>query len=53
MGEVIAARAAYHWSSCFLLAQDATCDGLFQGLDACLHLQLGHLPQQPRARLGP
>ncbi len=30
-----------------LLAQQATADGLLQGLDAGLHLDLGHLPQKP------
>ena len=47
MGEAIAAQVSFSWFSGFLLAQDATGDGLLQGLDACLHLDLGHLPQQP------
>ncbi len=52
MREAIAAPAACPWSSCLLLAQDATRDGLLQGRDACLPLHLGHLPQQLRAHLG-
>ena len=35
MGEAIAARAAH--SSCVLLAQEPSADGLLQSLDACLH----------------
>src|SRR5216683_6030360 len=35
MCKAIAARATGPWSSCFLLAQHPTCDGLFQSLDPC------------------
>ena len=54
MGEAIAAQVPSSW---FLLAQDATFDGLFQRLDPGLHYlspgqgaHLGQLPQQLRAR---
>ena len=57
MGEVIAA-----WPACpnFLLAQEATADGLLQSLDAGLRslspgqdAHLGHLPQVLGSRLDP
>ena len=51
MREAIAAQLAHSWSSCLLLAQEATPHGLLQGLSACLHSQLGHLPQQLRSGL--
>ena len=60
MPETIATRPAHPQSSrqssrqparCFPLAQQPTADGFFQGLNACLHLHLGYLPQALRTRL--
>src|SRR2546422_436315 len=53
MGEAIAARSACPWSSCCLLAQHPALDGFLQRFDACLHSQLGHLPQKLRAHPAP
>jgi hypothetical protein len=44
MGEAIAAQVPSCWFSGLLLAQEAMADGLLQGLDTCLHLDLGYLP---------